>query len=99
MGTPTYGLIDLIIIAIATWRMSSLLVREHGPFHVFSWFRSKTTLGGLLTCMRCATVWFAFILAELYLIAPFIVWGLAIAGAALMLSAYTGVGHIDNDPS
>lgn len=34
------SLLDLIVLALATWRVSALLSYERGPFGVFVWLRS-----------------------------------------------------------
>lgn len=52
-----------IVAALATWRITSLLLREKGPFDVFVWFR--TIVGGirgleaLTTCHWCLSIWVA----------------------------------------
>jgi len=33
--------LNLLLIALATWNVSSLLVREDGPFHMFSRIRHR----------------------------------------------------------
>lgn len=39
------SLVDLIVLALATWRLSSLLVGEDGPFDIFRSFRSFVGAG------------------------------------------------------
>ena len=60
-----------IILALACWRLSSLIVREEGPWDIFARFRywlgvrynaqseriSETMLGQLVTCVWCTSVW------------------------------------------
>lgn len=88
------SLLDLLILALATWRLAYLLVRETGPFGLFTRLRARTTLGGVLNCTYCMSIWTAALMAALWLtpLQP-IVWALAVSGAALMLASYTGVNH------
>jgi hypothetical protein len=58
---------DLTVLALATWRISSLLVTEDGPYRVFSrlreWLgehRPDGMLTGLLGCVWCVSVWISF---------------------------------------
>lgn len=66
-------IIDLLILALATWRLSSLIVNERGPWHVFQHIRERfgighdesgliavippTFMGELLTCLWCCSCW------------------------------------------
>ena len=59
------------MLALATWRLSSLLAREDGPYQVFDWLRHKAgvrydersepyagnELARGLTCIWCNSVW------------------------------------------
>lgn len=88
-----------ILLALATWRVSSLLVHEDGPFEMFLRLRyaagiryddlsqpyATTFLGELLLCLWCASVWVGFAFAMLYLFAPPLVW--QIPAWSLALSA------------
>lgn len=49
----------LVALTLATWRLASLLVAEDGPFHVLLKLRERTTVGGLLDCIWCVSVWIA----------------------------------------
>lgn len=75
--------LDLTILGLAVWRISSLLTYERGPFHVFEWIRTRarvkhnelgkvsvvpdTFLGELLTCVWCISPYVALTLTVLYL--------------------------------
>lgn len=85
--------LKLVVIALATWRLSFMLAHESGPGHVFERLRTRYPLGGLTTCMRCLSVWMAAFLFVAYAIVPEAVFILAASGAALMLHSYTGAGH------
>lgn len=88
---PTW--LDMLLLALATWRIANMLTSEHGPWHIFGKMRRQVPLGGLTTCIYCMSVWVALILVPIYLFVPIIIWVFAISGAALMLRSYTGAGH------
>ena len=66
-------LVELIVFGLATWRVSSLLVDEVGPFRIFLKLRQlvgiqhdvddfvsivpDTFLASLLSCVWCTSVW------------------------------------------
>lgn len=63
-------LVRLIVGALATWRLSLMLVEEAGPFDIFERVRRKaevyylgedgrptTFFGKLLSCLWCTSVW------------------------------------------
>lgn len=85
---------DVLIIALATWRLAYMVTSEAGPWDVFARLRTRWPLGGLLTCVRCLSVWAAAALWLVYLTpASPVVLLLAISAAALMLASYTGAAH------
>ena len=54
------GALRLVLAALATWRLTHLLVEEDGPGHVLGRLRGavdRTPLVGLLDCFGCASVW------------------------------------------
>ena len=69
-------IIDFIVLALATWRISSMLVDEPGPFRIFIRIRELTGITHdmddnvaiipdglfpeLLSCVWCTSVWVAF---------------------------------------
>jgi hypothetical protein len=73
---------SLIILALATWRLTSLLVNEDGPFKMFYRLREwagvihngngdvigceNSLFAGLLSCFWCTSVWIAIILSALF---------------------------------
>ena len=86
--------LDLIIMAIATWRLSHMLTKEEGPYGVFLIARKK--LGGALNCIYCLSVWVGmFCTALWYFNLMLIIYPLAISGLAMMLRSYTGAGMHD----
>lgn len=94
----TFDIPTLIILSIATWRLAFFVSHEQGPFAFMSRIRAKTDGGGLLTCIKCVSVWAALLLLIAYY-SPLVplVWVLAVSGLALMLSSYTGAGAVNHD--
>lgn len=89
------SLLELLILALAAWRLAYLITAESGPFNLVGHFRSRFPLGGLTTCLKCASVWTAALVYLLGMTPLYpLVWVLAISGAALMLAAYSGVQHL-----
>lgn len=89
--------LDVLIAALMCWRLAYLVTREDAPFALMRRIRERTTLGGLLTCIKCATLWTAalavFLLPHPADIIGYGVYVVAVSGAALMLASYTGAGH------
>ena len=68
-----------LISILAVWRISSLLVREDGPFDAFLKLRTKAGIqfdeysnpkvtsvwAGILSCIWCCSVWVSFVIAFL----------------------------------
>lgn len=90
--------LDLIILSLATWRLAFFVAHESGPFAVMARIRTKNDLGGLLTCIKCVSIWAALLLLVAYS-SPLVplVWVLAVSGLSLMLSSYTGAGVVNHD--
>lgn len=67
-------MLDFLIDALATWRLTSLLHREEGPFSVFDELRDKigvkydvnnmpygeNEVAKAFSCMWCLSVWISF---------------------------------------
>jgi hypothetical protein len=74
------SLFDLIVLALATYRLSSLLVDEEGPWELFERLRAlagmrydalsrrygTNQLSQALTCVWCTSVWVGGALALAY---------------------------------
>jgi hypothetical protein len=74
---------DYLILALATWRLASLLASEDGPFAVFERIRqavgvayddygnpvSKNEPAKAIVCIWCISIWLAVALAFLYWLA------------------------------
>lgn len=88
------SIFDYLLMGLAAWRLAYFIVKEDAPFDVMLKFRERTTLGGLLTCVYCASVWTALGCLLLYGTPGWIVVQVAAVSAlALMLASYTGVGR------
>lgn len=87
------SLLELLILALATWRLAYAVTKEKCPFSICVWVRQHFPLGGLTTCISCASFWTAALMLALFNIHPleYIVYVTAISGGALMLANYTGV--------
>lgn len=87
--------LDLLIIALATFYASYVLVHTKGPWGVFEKVRAAFPLGGLTTCIYCCAIWFAvaFYLLSLSPIAV-VSQVFAVAGGAMLLFRFTGGSHV-----
>ena len=75
---------NFLILILAVWRISSLLVNEDGPFDVLGHMRHRlgvrfdeysqpygeNELAQALTCTWCTSIWVGFVIAALYAAAP-----------------------------
>ena len=81
-------LLDVVILALAAWRIASLLSSEEGPWDVFSRLRTwagvrydaqsepygANALARGMLCLWCCSVWAGAVLALAYWLWPGIVW-------------------------
>jgi hypothetical protein len=80
--------LEFIVYCMATWRISSLLVNEAGPFDVFVKIREafgikhnekipyeypETFFAQLLSCVWCVSIWVAAFIVLLWLVIPGVV--------------------------
>jgi hypothetical protein len=86
--------LDFVLASLATWRVSSLLVREEGPYALLARARgalATSMIGGALECFYCASLWVAAPIA-LWLSGPTRAWAttwLALSGAAILAERAT----------
>lgn len=87
---------DVVTTGLATWRLSSMLVNEYGPFGMFMRLRALTGIehdssgvpivvptNNVLSCIWCTSVW----VAALLLLLPRVVsCALAISTVAIVVS-------------
>lgn len=78
------NLSEILVIIIACWRLSSLLVYETGPLGIFSWLRDfvgvkyddfsfpygKWFVPKLFSCIDCMSVWVGIVLSIAYFFLP-----------------------------
>lgn len=61
----------LIVAALATWRLSSLMLYETGPFDVFTHVRTfanhRLFTAELFSCVYCLSVWIGAVCALILL--------------------------------
>lgn len=86
----------LVVLGLATWRLSSMLVFEYGPFGLFEGIRRvfgiKHVEGrvvtmshrNVLSCVWCTSVWVALALVLLP-IPPVALWVLAVSTLAVVV--------------
>jgi hypothetical protein len=80
--------LDLVLLALATWRLAALLAQEEGPFNLLGRLRHRlgvrydahsvpyadNELGKLLLCPWCSSVWLGAALAVAYFFWPAVAW-------------------------
>lgn len=82
------------VAALATWRVTHLLVREDGPADAIARVRERlgeSQLGALMDCFHCASMWVAIPFAFFAVKKPanrVAAW-LAISGAACLIEELT----------
>jgi len=80
--------------ALAVYRVSLLVARENGPWDVFGRLRSAaraTTIGRLVTCVNCLSLWIALPLACFVgssWVERVVAWW-ALSGAAVLMDRVT----------
>lgn len=97
------GAVELFILGCGTWRLTSMIVNEDGPFNIFERFRywigiRRTTanvrfgtniIAEGLSCVWCASVWFAFVVGVFYIAARpitlIVCTGLTLSTLAIMI--------------
>lgn len=96
----TQPLLRFGLAALATWRVTHLLVNEDGPADAIVRVREKlgdSQLGALMDCFKCASMWVALPLAFFAARKPAgraVAW-LALSGAACLIEDITSN---DNTP-
>lgn len=76
---PMIDLLTLLILILATWRLSSLLVNEEGPFGMFLKLRLLIApVTDLLTCIWCFSIWLGLTFTLLYWYSPAVTFWIAL---------------------
>lgn len=61
-----------LILSLAVWRISNLLVNEDGPYQMLAEFRhSAVKVTHLFECVFCLSVWLGLIVAVAWYFYPF----------------------------
>ena len=79
------SVVSMLVLILACWRLTSLLVRESGPFEMFAKFRhligvryvegstvpyGTNIIAETLSCAWCCSMWVGTVLAIAYVIDP-----------------------------
>lgn len=84
---------DVLILIFATWRISSLITYEAGPYDVFQRLRDATggEIAKGLECLWCNSIWVGIILTGVYMTLPtWVLTPLAISSGAILLETFRG---------
>jgi len=82
-------IITLLILSLATWRISSLLTQEDGPYQILLTIRLKTQL---FDCVWCMSVWVGLIISAGWLWQPLTMWlclPFALSAIAIMIDRWS----------
>lgn len=98
------GFLPLVVIALATWRVAVMIVREDGPFSLCRRWREFTGVthdesgeavswppGSGIVCVGCVSLWVVGPVAALWLFVPWAAYLLAASAGAVM--AERAVNH------
>ncbi len=103
--------LDVFLAAMATWRLTLMVINENGPYMIFSKFRTwagvsvnietgelntPTNLSKLITCSFCLSFWVGIGFMEIFFLAPS--WLFQTIALPFVLSAITillGDGGLD----
>lgn len=88
---PANPILAFVIAALATWRVSHLIAKEEGPFHLFGKWRTLVggnAVGELFTCFQCLSLWIGAGLALLAGLSwkEIALLALSLSGAACLLN-------------
>lgn len=98
-------ILDVIVIGLATWRISSLLVHERGPYNVFVHLRNavgvehdvdlvperaNNVVAEIFSCVWCMSIWVGLALWGVWEIEPKVVYVIAILAIAPIVETWHG---------
>jgi hypothetical protein len=101
-------ILDLTILILATWRVTSLLYIEDGPYRILARLReylgvyydsngsrqASTEIGKAFNCPACLSVWVGGFVALSYAIAPAWIWlPLALSAGAIVVEELVSNGE------
>lgn len=96
MTTDGGAWLQFVVAALATWRVTHLVVSEDGPWNAITRLRrlaGNGFWGGLMDCYYCASVWIAASAAALIASPRWtdrLLYWLALSGAACLLEKWKG---------
>ena len=94
--------IKLLLMGLATWRLSIMLMYEPGPFRLLLKGRERldivhdgegpigwpdTMPGVMFSCLGCMSIWIGACIFLLWKVAKPIVWVLALSGASNLIES------------
>lgn len=94
----TLDAFSFTVIALAGLRLAYAITQEDLPFHIGTTLRARFPLGGLTSCIKCASIWTsALMLLVWYLDGAWyvVVYVFALSGAGLVIRSFTGFGIND----
>lgn len=91
---------DIIILSLAVWQISNLLIDEAGPYSILERFRARIGIGynaqgfpyaenelaELFSCHFCLSIWIGILIAILYFFYPSLAYWLCLPFALSTLS-------------
>jgi hypothetical protein len=79
-------MLNLILVIFITWRLTTLITREYGPYEIFeknrTWWTKKNYEWIEMRCFACMSVWVALPVAIFYADGLLYTLGLWLAGSA-----------------
>lgn len=82
-------MLEMLVLSLSTWRLTSLFVYEDGPFGVFDKIRAATVnskfYSELFSCFLCMSVWCGTAAVLIYWLIPVLSYALAASGAAILI--------------
>lgn len=104
------NIVLFLLVGLATWNLSSLLVQETGPYSIFMRLRhwvgvrytpeqtvyATNPIAELFTCVWCMSRWVALVLALLTLLLPQVmIWILLVFAASTVAIVVDGMTRHD----
>ena len=91
-----------VLVGLATWRLTSLLAHEHGPWAVVQRLReavgvesyddgavatTRNPVAGAFACLWCLSIWVAPLVILLWWLIPVLVAALAASAGVIVIEA------------
>lgn len=89
-------IIDILVLSLSTWYIAYVITVQDGPYGVFYYLRRIKRFNNITSCIYCIAPYIAGIVYVMFYhgtpLMIDIIYVFSIAGVALMLRSYTGVG-------